>query len=98
MEFPRESVGTGKIFMRLQMKSLDISQYLVETYLSLLKNLDNNSKLELISVLSLSMKDRQKKEEFAQTLFGAFETDKSAEQLIDEIRQSRYLERKVEEF
>jgi hypothetical protein len=68
-------VGTEKVFMRLQMKSLDISQYLVETYLSLLKNLDNNSKLELISALSLSMKDRQKKEEGDCEFFGSLSGD-----------------------
>lgn len=75
------------------MKSLDTSQYLIETYLMLLKNLSYNSKLELISALSLSMKNEPKENELAKTLFGAFETNKSSEQLIEEIKQSRCFSR-----
>jgi hypothetical protein len=80
------------------MKSLDVPQHLVETYLSLLRNLSYNSKLELISALSLSMKNEQLNNGLAKTLFGAFETNKSAEQVIEEIKQSRYFNRKVEKL
>lgn len=80
------------------MKSLDVPQHLLETYLSLLRNLSYNSKLELISALSLSMKNEQQNNGLAKTLFGAFETNKSAEQVIEEIKQSRYFNRKVEKL
>ena len=80
------------------MKSLDVPQQLLETYLSLLKNLSYNSKLELISALSLSMKNEQPNNGLAKTLFGAFETNKSAEQVIEEVKQSRYFNRKVEKL
>jgi len=80
------------------MKSLDTSEYFTETDLSLLKNLSNHKKLELIAALSLSMIEEQKDKELAKTLFGAFQTEKSAEQLIEEIRQFRCFDKKVEAF
>lgn len=80
------------------MKSLDVPQHLLETYLSLLRNLSSNSKLELISALSLSMKNEQPANGLAKTLFGVFETNKSAEQIIEEVKQSRYFNRKVEKL
>lgn len=80
------------------MKSLNTPQSLVETYLSLLRNLNHNHKLELISALSLSMKSEPKRNESAKTLFGAFETKKSAEQIIEETRQYRHFNRQVEEL
>jgi len=78
--------------------SADTFQHLIETYLSLLNNINNNNKLEIISALSLSMKHERKNADLAKALFGAFETNKSAEQLIEEVRQSRYFVRKVEEL
>jgi len=80
------------------MKSVDTPQHLIETYLSLLKNLSNDNKLVLISALSLSMTKEQKKSELIKTSFGAFKSDKSAEQLIEEVRQSRYFNKEVEKF
>lgn len=80
------------------MKSLDTPQYLIETYLNLLKNISNNRKLELIAALSLSMTEERKNEELANTSFGAFQTEKNAEQLIEEIRQFRCFNKKVEAF
>jgi len=80
------------------MKSLDSSEYFTETDLSLLKNLSNHKKLELIAALSLSMIEERKDKELAKTLFGAFQTEKSAEQLIEEIRQFRCFDKKVEAF
>lgn len=81
------------------MKSLDISEHLIANYLSLLKNLNNRSKLELISALSLSMKHEQQQQgELAQASFGAFKTHQSAEQLLEDLRQARYFNRPVEKL
>jgi len=52
----------------------------------------------LIAALSLSMIEERKDKELAKTLFGAFQTEKSAEQLIEEIRQFRCFDKKVEAF
>lgn len=80
------------------MMKFDSAEHLIETYLNLLKNLSHKNKLELISALSLSMTNEQKDNGLAKTLFGALETNKSAEHLIEEIKQSRYFNRKVEEL
>ncbi|MBL7792060.1 MAG: hypothetical protein JNK77_07045 [Saprospiraceae bacterium] len=80
------------------MSAININHTLVETYLALLKNLSPDDKLELIALLSQSMKVQQPIEPTFKALFGAFQSDKSAEQQIEEIRQSRVFNRKIEEF
>ena len=57
------------------MKLLDTSEYFTETDLSLLKNLSNYKKLELIAALSSSMTEEQKDRKLDKTSFSAFEGD-----------------------
>ncbi|MEZ5672543.1 MAG: hypothetical protein R3E08_09225 [Thiotrichaceae bacterium] len=57
------------------MKSLDTFECFTETDLSLLKNLSNHKKLELIAALSLSMTQGQKDRKLGKTSFSAFEGD-----------------------
>jgi len=61
------------------MKAVDANTTLVEGYLRLLSNLSAESKLNLISKLSLSIKtNNNKKEKLLKKAFGAFESDDSA--------------------
>jgi hypothetical protein len=78
------------------MKATDIN--IIDNYLGLLNNLSPDRKLELISRLSQSLKSQEKrKEKSIGELFGAFKSDKSAEKIIEEIRQSRTFTRQIEE-
>lgn len=79
------------------MKATNIN--IIDSYLALLDNLSPDSKLELISRLSQSLKSQKKpKEKSIQELFGAFISEKSAETIIEEIRQSRTFTRQIEEL
>ena len=72
------------------MKSADIDINLIESYFGLLKNLSPDSKLELIARLSKSMKTTKKaKTDSIKSLFGAFISEQSADELIDDIRKAR---------
>ena len=70
---------------------------IADYYFGFLKNLNHNSKLDLISKLSESLKMNEYKEEVTlQSLFGAYKSSESAEEIIDEIRASRVFNRKIE--
>lgn len=81
------------------MNTTQVNTTIIEGYLGLLDNLSPSSKLDLISRLSASVKsDLTEKQSTFQKAFGAFETDKSAEEIIEEIRRSRTFTRQLEEF
>jgi hypothetical protein len=72
------------------MTTADINAKIVDGYLDLLRNLSPGSKLDLISKLSESLKsDLLKKKSAFKKSFGAFQSKKSAEEIIQEIRNSR---------
>jgi hypothetical protein len=81
------------------MKTIDVNTTLVEGYLRLLDNLSPNSKLDLISKLTLTVKTdvTDKKKQFYKA-FGAWESKKSADEIIDDIRNSRTFNRQIEQF
>ena len=69
----------------------------VDYYFDLLTNLSVESKLDLISKLSLSIKQNSKEPEVSlQSLFGAWKSDETAEEIIAEIRSSRVSNRTIE--
>jgi hypothetical protein len=72
------------------MKEADANKVLVDGYLRLLDNLSPGSKLDLISRLAMSVKSdiTDRKTSFKKS-FGAFESTKSAQEIIEEIRASR---------
>ncbi len=79
---------------------IDIDERLIQVYLELLNNLNDASKLEIISRLSLSMqqKEEKRKSSSASEFYGAFEGEESAEELIKHIREARVFNRKIEDF
>lgn len=81
------------------MKRSDVNITLVEGYLRLLENLSPGSKLDLIAKLSQSVKTdiAGQKSRFFKA-FGAWESDKSAEQLVEELKTARKFKRRVEEW
>lgn len=87
--------------MEAYMKT-DTSLSLIDSYWSLLKDLSADIKLKLIARLSSSIVEDKAKEEcndLADKFYGAWKEDKSAEELINEIRNSRVVgTRQLESF
>jgi hypothetical protein len=81
------------------METLNIDTTLIDGYLQMLDNLSPSDKLDLISKLTASVKSdiANRKSSFKEA-FGAFESEKSADEIIDEIRNSRTFTRQIEEF
>lgn len=65
-------------------------RHIVETYLGLFEGLSSLSKIELIESLSksLKMEEKSKDSRFYQS-FGAFSSEKSAEEIVAEMKSSR---------
>lgn len=82
-----------------RMDTADINTTLIEGYLQMLDNLSPSNKLDLISKLSASVNsDIKNKKSTFKKAFGAFQSEKTADEIIDEIRSSRTFTRHIEEF
>lgn len=80
------------------MKS-NTSTALIENYFGLLNGLSKENKLRLIARLSNSVADEVvKNDDVVDKYFGAFKSDKSAEEIIKEIKESRNFNRSIETF
>ena len=74
-------------------QNINIADY----YFGFLENLEHDSKLDLIAKLSQSLKNSEKKETISlQSLFGAYKSEETAEEIIAELRASRTFNRKTE--
>lgn len=81
------------------MGNTDINTTIIEGYLQLLNNLSASNKLELIARLTTSVKsDLKKKASSFQKAYGAFLSEKTAEEIINEIRSSRRFTREIEKI
>ncbi len=79
------------------MKTGNINSNITESYLGLLKTLTPEEKLEIIEQLTNTLKvDFSDKQQKTKNSFGSWVSDKSAEQIIDEIKSSRDFNRKLE--
>jgi hypothetical protein len=80
-------------------KVTELITTIVDGYVGLLDNLSTNNKLDLISRLTASVKtDLTNKKSSFRKAFGAFDSKKSAEEIIEEIRNSRVSTRQIESF
>ena len=81
------------------MNTVDINSRLVESYLTLLRNMSTHNKLDLISKLTQSVKtDVYENQNYIYESFGEWDGDESADELINVIRESRTFNRTREEF
>ncbi|MCF8232694.1 MAG: hypothetical protein K9J27_10940 [Bacteroidales bacterium] len=72
---------------------------ILNNYLGLLKNLSQETKLELIEKLAQSIKTGKKeKESRFEKSFGSWNSDKNPDQIINEIKGSRTFNREIESF
>jgi tRNA A-37 threonylcarbamoyl transferase component Bud32 len=79
------------------MNSIPNNINIADYYFGFLKNLKHDSKLDLIAKLSESLKTTAKKDEVSlQSLFGAYKSDQTADEIIAELRASRTFNRKTE--
>ena len=80
------------------MKTVDVNTRLIDNYFSQLKSFSNDAKLELISRLSKSMKTskKEKKEISLNDLYGSWESEKSADEIISELKKARNFDRERE--
>ncbi len=70
---------------------------LIDNYFGLLSSLSRENKIKLIEKLSNSIdNEAAEKENVVDKFFGAFKSQKSAEGLFKEIRESRTFNRKIE--
>ena len=75
------------------------SSILIDNYFGLLSSLSRENKIKLIAKLSNSIVDEvSEKEDVVDKFFGAFKSDKSAEEIIKDIRGSRTFNRTIETF
>jgi hypothetical protein len=81
------------------MQASDNNMTIIEGYFRLLENLTPSNKLDLISKLTDSVKSDLKdtKPSFKNS-FGAFQSDKDADQIINEIHSSRTFTRQTEDI
>ncbi|HEX5155565.1 MAG TPA: hypothetical protein VFW07_29185 [Parafilimonas sp.] len=74
-------------------QNIDLADY----YFGFLKNLNPNSKLDLISKLSQSLKSKDENSDTSlQSLFGAYKSEETADEMIAKIRNSRVFNRNIE--
>lgn len=71
---------------------------IADNYWGMIKNLSTDVRLELISRISNSLKSdiSVEKTDSWKLLFGAFESSQSADEIIEDIRKSRYTNREIE--
>lgn len=74
----------------MDMEMTNTEKYIINTYSALFEELSSIAKLELIEKLvkSIRRENKSKEADFFSS-FGAFASDKSAEEIVTEIRKSR---------
>jgi hypothetical protein len=87
------------------MKPTDINASLVDFYLKLLSGLSTEVKLDLISKLVISLKPSAKAKKLKELpeksilgLAGKWQSDETAEELVQNIRNARVFNRQIETF
>ncbi len=79
--------------MNTSSQHIDLADY----YFGFLKNLNTDSKLDLISKLSQSLKKNDEVSDTSlQSLFGAYQSEETADDIIAELRASRVFNRNIE--
>lgn len=73
---------------------------ITDNFLGMVKNLSKDDKLELISQISESLKGQHEKSSKKdwKKLFGAFKSSQSAEEMIEELHYSRFINRNIEDL
>lgn len=73
----------------MTMGTISISKAILEKYFSILDRFDDASKRRLIEKLNSTLNNRSTKKENMQDLFGAWQDDRSTDEIINDIKKSR---------
>ncbi len=78
---------------------METRNLIVDNYFGMIKNLSPDVKLELISRISDSLRRTSNQENDSwKNLFGAFNSEQSAEEIIEDVRKSRFTNRQIEDL
>ncbi|MBN2519281.1 MAG: hypothetical protein JXB17_02155 [Bacteroidales bacterium] len=78
--------------------SLAFEKNNVNSYFRLMKNWDTESKKDLIIKLTQSINDKTEDNHDFSSCFGAWDDERSSDEIIDDIRNSRVNNRDIEDF
>ena len=81
------------------MKKIELNSALIDSYYALLKRLSHKVRVELIARLSdsLQLEDKRDGGDFF-SLFGAYQSEKTADEIIRDLKDSRTFKRQTEEL
>ncbi|OYT10540.1 MAG: hypothetical protein B6I18_08560 [Bacteroidetes bacterium 4572_112] len=71
------------------MGDLTITNKVLERYINFLLRFDKSSKKKMITKLTNSLEKKEEKSFTIKSIFGAWQDDRSADDIIDDIRESR---------
>ena len=78
---------------------MEARNLIVDNYFEMIKNLSADVKLELISRISDSLTNTSDiKNDSWKELFGAYDSEQTAEEIIDDLRKSRFTHREIENW
>lgn len=80
------------------MGTLTANKKTLDKYFRILKNLDTDSKKNLISKLNKSIHSKKKKGIDIEKLYGSWSDSRTADEIIEEIENARFNERNIQEF
>ncbi|NOX86278.1 MAG: hypothetical protein GXO86_09995 [Chlorobi bacterium] len=79
------------------MKTTDLNSKFINNYFDLIKNLSLEQKLDIIEKLTKTIKgDIVRKTKTLKKAFGAWKSEKSADEIINELRNSRHFNRHID--
>jgi len=80
------------------MKTIDVNNGLIDGYFGLMKNLSPELKLDLIAKLTNTLKIDLSEKNTLKKAFGAWKSTKTADKIIEELKENRNFNRKIENF
>lgn len=80
------------------MASLALNNKTLDKYFGILKNLDIDSKKNLIIKLTQSIQTKRKTKTDLKEIFGAWQDSRTADEIIAEIETARFNDRKIEDL
>jgi uncharacterized protein YegL len=84
--------------MEVSMEILTMNESTLNKYFGVLENLDVNSKKKLIIKLTNSISSQSERRQKLDNIFGAWNGDETAEEIIEGIKNSRYNNREIEKL
>ncbi|MCD4698785.1 MAG: hypothetical protein K8S16_21345 [Bacteroidales bacterium] len=78
---------------------MEARNLIADNYFGMIKNLSADVKLELISRISDSLREPSSQENDSwKNLFGAYNSEQTAEEIIEDLRNSRFTNRQIEDL